>query len=91
MNEIYWITRLDVINVFLTLIAVFSVIAAVVLFFIGIIKRNLSNARPPFYFYLKQYSIFRILKEINLKLKINYGKLEKNKHICWRCWPSICR
>ena len=43
MNEIYWITRLDVINVFLTLIAVFSVIAAVVLFFIGIIKRSESD------------------------------------------------
>ena len=40
MNEIYWITRLDVINVFLTLIAVFSVIATVVLFFIGLIKRS---------------------------------------------------
>ena len=43
MNEIYWITRLDVINVFLTLIAVFSVIAAVVLFFIGLIKRSESD------------------------------------------------
>ena len=43
MNEIYWITRLDVINVCLTLIAVFSVIAAVVLFFIGIIKRSESD------------------------------------------------
>ena len=43
MNEIYWMTRLDVINVFLTLIAVFSVIAAVVLFFIGIIKRSESD------------------------------------------------
>ena len=40
MNEIYWITRLDVINVFLTIIAVFSIIAAVVLFFIGLIKRS---------------------------------------------------
>ena len=40
MNEIYWITRLDVINVFLTLIAVFSVITTVVLFFTGLIKRS---------------------------------------------------
>ena len=40
MNEIYWITRLDVINVFLTLIAVFSAIATVVLFFIGLTKRS---------------------------------------------------
>ena len=40
MNEIYWITRLDGICGFLTFIAVFSVIAAVVLFFIGIIKRS---------------------------------------------------
>ena len=40
MNEIYWITRLDVINVFLTLIAVFSFIATVVLFSIGLSKRG---------------------------------------------------
>ena len=40
MNEIYWITRLDGICGFLTFIAVFSVIAAVVLFFIGLIKKN---------------------------------------------------
>ena len=40
MNEIYWITRLDGICGFLTIIAVFSGIAAVVLFFIGIIKRS---------------------------------------------------
>ena len=40
MNEIYWITRLDVICGFLTFIAVFSVIATVVLFFIGLIKRG---------------------------------------------------
>ena len=40
MNEIYWITRLDGICAFLTLIAVFSVIATVVLFFIGLIKRS---------------------------------------------------
>ena len=43
MNEIYWITRLDGICGFLTLIAVFSVIATVVLFFIGLIKRNESG------------------------------------------------
>ena len=43
MNEIYWITRLDAICGFLTLIAVFSVIAAVVLFFIGLIKRSESD------------------------------------------------
>ena len=40
MNEIYWITRLDGICAFLTLIAVFSVIATVVLFFIGLTKRS---------------------------------------------------
>ena len=40
MNEIHWITRLDVICGFLTFIAVFSVIATVVLFFIGLIKRS---------------------------------------------------
>ena len=40
MNEIYWITRLDVICGFLTFIAVFSVIATVVLFFTGLIKRS---------------------------------------------------
>lgn len=40
MNEIYWITRLDGICGFLTFIAVFSVVATVVLFFIGLLKRN---------------------------------------------------
>ena len=40
MNEIYWITRLDVICGFLTFIAVFSFIATVVLFFIGLLKRS---------------------------------------------------
>ena len=40
MNEIYWITRLDGICAFLTLIAVFSAIATVVLFFIGLTKRS---------------------------------------------------
>lgn len=40
MNEIYWITRLDGICGFLTFIAVFSVVATVVLFFIGLIKRS---------------------------------------------------
>ena len=39
MNELYWITRLDGICAFLTFIAVFSVIATVVLFFIVLIKR----------------------------------------------------
>ena len=43
MNEIYWITRLDGICGFLTLIAVFSAIATVVLFFIGLIKRSESD------------------------------------------------
>lgn len=43
MNEIYWITRLDVICLFLTLIAVFSAIVTVVLFFIGLIKRSDSD------------------------------------------------
>ena len=40
MNEIYQITRLDVICGVLSLIAVLSVIATVVLFFIGLIKRS---------------------------------------------------
>ena len=40
MNEIYWITRLDVICGVLSLIAVLSVIATVVLFFTGLIKRS---------------------------------------------------
>ena len=40
MNEIYWITRLDLICGVLSLIAVLSVIATVVLFFIGLIKRS---------------------------------------------------
>ena len=40
MNEIYWITRLDGICEFLTFIAVFSVIATVLLFFIGLLKRS---------------------------------------------------
>ena len=40
MNEIYWITRLDVICGVLNLIAVLSVIATVVLFFIVLIKRS---------------------------------------------------
>ena len=39
MNEIYWITRLDGICGVLNLIAVLSVIATVVLFFIGLSKR----------------------------------------------------
>ena len=43
MNEIYWITRLDVICGFLTFISVFSVIATVVLFFTGLIKRGESD------------------------------------------------
>ena len=40
MNEIYWITRLDLICGVLSLIAVFSVVATVVLFFIGLLKRD---------------------------------------------------
>ena len=40
MNEIYWITRLDGICVFLNIIAVFSSMSTVVLFFIGLIKRS---------------------------------------------------
>lgn len=40
MNELYWITRLDGICGFLTLIAVFSFISTVVLFFIGLLKRG---------------------------------------------------
>ena len=46
MNELYWITRLDGICGFLTLIAVFSVIAAVVLFFIGLLKRGDADICP---------------------------------------------
>ena len=40
MDEIYWITRLDGICGFLTLISVFSAIATIVLFFIVLIKRS---------------------------------------------------
>ena len=40
MNEIYWITRLDEICGFLTLITVFSFIATVLLFFIGLLNRS---------------------------------------------------
>ena len=40
MNEIYWITRLDLICGVLNLIAVLSVITTVVLFFIGLFKRS---------------------------------------------------
>lgn len=43
MNEIYWITRLDLICGVLSLIAVFSSISTVVLFFIGFIKRSDAN------------------------------------------------
>lgn len=42
MIELYWITRLDGISAFLSIIAVLSVITTIVLFFIGLIKR--SNA-----------------------------------------------
>ena len=46
MNEIYWITRLDIICLFLTLIAVFSAISTVVLFFIGLLKRSEADIYP---------------------------------------------
>ena len=46
MNEIYWITRLDVICGFLTLISVFSVIATVVLFFIGFLRIGEADIYP---------------------------------------------
>lgn len=46
MEEIYWITRLDGICELLTIIAVFSVIATVVLFFIGLLKRNEADICP---------------------------------------------
>lgn len=46
MNELYWITRLDGICGFLTLIAVFSVIATVVLFFIVLLKRSDADICP---------------------------------------------
>ena len=46
MNELYWITRLDGICGFLTLIAVFSVIATVVLFFIGFFRRGEAGIYP---------------------------------------------
>lgn len=46
MNEIYWITRLDGICGFLTLIAVFSFIATVVLFFIGFFRRGEAGIYP---------------------------------------------
>ena len=46
MNELYWITRLDGICGFLTLIAVFSFIATVVSFFIGLFKRGDAEIYP---------------------------------------------
>ena len=46
MNEIYWITRLDGICELLTIIAVFSFIATVVLFFIGLFKRGDADIYP---------------------------------------------
>lgn len=46
MNEIYWITRLDGICVFLNIIAVFSSMSTVVLFFIVLIKRSDADIHP---------------------------------------------
>ena len=46
MNELYWITRLDGICGFLTLIAVLSFISTVVLFFIGLFKRGDAGIYP---------------------------------------------
>ena len=46
MSELYWITRLDIICLFLTLIAVFSAISTVVLFFIGLLKRSDADICP---------------------------------------------
>ena len=46
MNEIYWITRLDGICVFLSIIAVFSSMSTVVLFFIGLFKRSDADICP---------------------------------------------
>ena len=40
MDEIYWISRLDETRGVLTLITVFSFIATVLLFFIGLLKRS---------------------------------------------------
>ena len=46
MNELYWITRLDGISAFLSLIAVLSVITTIVLFFIGLLKRGDADIHP---------------------------------------------
>lgn len=46
MNEIYWITRFDGINRFLSLIAVLSVITTIVVFLIGLIKKSDANIHP---------------------------------------------
>lgn len=46
MNEIYWITRLDYITAFLSLIAVLGAITTIVLFFIGLLKRSYADIYP---------------------------------------------
>ena len=46
MSELYWITRLDGISTFLSLIAVLSVITTIVLFFIGLIIRSDADIYP---------------------------------------------
>lgn len=46
MNELYWITRLDYITAFLSLIAVLGAITTIVLFFIGLLKRSYADIYP---------------------------------------------
>lgn len=46
MNELYWITRLDYITAFLSLIAVLGAINTIVLFFIGLFKRSYADIYP---------------------------------------------
>lgn len=46
MNELYWITRLDYITAFLSLIAVLGAITTIVLFFIGLFKRSYADIYP---------------------------------------------
>lgn len=55
MNELYWITRLDYITAFLSLIAVLGAINTIVLFFIGLLKRSYADIYPEGSQTLKRY------------------------------------
>lgn len=55
MNELYWITRLDYITAFLSLIAVLGAINTIVLFFIGLFKRSYADIYPEGSQTLKRY------------------------------------